>query len=201
MPLENFESFLAELQKQIDQLPHSYQMAFSCACCERAFSNYVRFSDQQGWGDPTTLRSSLDLAWGCVRGGSISQKEAERIEKTCKALAPNSDDFSSWEATAAQEAALMVVLLIRFTYDPTPGYPVRIASFNRDTIDMVVQIRENLRSTDPDLEAKIAEHPLMLAELAKQKRDLKLLFDIHTLDGLHEFENQARAVGKDNLGL
>ncbi len=199
--VESFQVFLDELAVQLRDIPHAHQLAFSAACCERAFPNYAAFSRQEGWGRPEMLRSSLDCVWAHVIDRNFEIVKAQKIEIECKALAPDSDAFPSVAATAAQEAALMITLLVHFSYDLNPNYAVRIATFNRDTIDMYVQIREKLDPTDPELESKITSHPLILAELEKQKADLKRVIGIRSREELQAFADHAKAIGMKNLGL
>jgi uncharacterized protein len=198
---ENFNEFLARLEERVRTLPVSHQMAFSASCCERAFPNYSRFSREVHWGDPGVFRLALDRMWDHIRTGNLARWEAEGLESDCKALTPDSEQFSSPEGSAAQEAAFMITLLLRSSYDDKPTYPVRIATFNRDTIDMFVQLRENLNPADPDLELKIERNQLMRSELAKQEHDLDLLLSAHDDYNLQAFEVHARAMGQDNLGL
>ncbi len=197
---ETFGTFLKELNSALRSLPHTLQLAFATSCCERAFPNYVAFARQEGWEDPSVLRVCLDRVWDFVEGSTFPEAEARDLENKCSVLTPDSDDFPSTEATAAQEAALMVTLLLRFCYDKTPDYAVRIATFARDTIDMFVDPREGLVRPDPSIERRISNHPLMIAELKTQKEDLLRLQD-KTSGALREFRKHACGIRQSNIGI
>jgi uncharacterized protein len=193
---ETFQGFLDSLGNHLSRLPQTHQLAFAAACCERAFPNYAKFSRLEKWGRPAILRTVLDRIWGQIAGESLARAEAHNLELECKRLAPNSDDFPSEDASASQDAALMFALLARVSYETKASDAVRIAAFRRDTIDMRVQMRERLSSSDPDLESKIARHPLMLAELARQKDDLQRLARAMTVEDLCVFRDHARTIGE-----
>jgi uncharacterized protein YjaG (DUF416 family) len=194
------QSFLDQLEGELGSLPIVNQIAFAAACCERAIPNYCFFSEIEKWGDPKVLRSALDQVWSFIEGRPFAPEEAGDLEARCKALTPDSDNFSNDYTTAAQEAAFMVTLLLQWYLDRTPRYAVRIAAFARDTIDLYVQISEGLAPSDPEFERKIEAHFLMRGELAKQNADLSVLKKIRTVGELRAFRRQA-SVGKSNIGL
>ena len=200
-PSPGFQSFLDGLEGQIAELPLRNQVAFAASCCERAIPNYQAFSEAEKWGDAEFLRNCLDRVWSFIEGEPLSSEEAKTLEAKCKAITPNSDDFSSDYVDAAQEAAFMVTLLLQWVGDQNPHYAVRIATFCRDTVDLHVQVLESLNPSDPDLEDKIARHPLMSAELAKQSQDLGTLAKIKTRDELKKFRATTRQTGGSNIGI
>ena len=78
-------------------------------------------------------------------------------------------------------------LLFQFCRDNQISYAVRIITFAQDTIDMHVQVIGKLDPADPQLDEKVAQHPLMLQEIRKQKSDLLELTQIKTGAELQEF--------------
>ncbi len=188
--------FLNQLSQAIVTLSRANQVAFGASCCERAFPHYVLFSDSQGWGDPAVLRSALDRVWAYVGGDQLSSEEAGKLEARCVTVTPKSEDFSNEYVDAAQEAAFMVTLLLRWCYDSNPSYAVRIATFRRDMNDLFVQLKENLDPNDSELEKKIDQHPLMLREIAYQREDLASLMETPSQGMMHAFEARARSRGR-----
>ena len=102
-------------------------------------------------------------------------------------------------AGAGQEAACCVQLLLDFCLEENPRYAVRISNFVRNTIDDCVQDLENIETTDPAREERIESHPLMQAELDRQKSDLAYLKRPDA--DLAEFRRRATHVTKSNIGL
>jgi len=78
---------------------------------------------------------------------------------------------------------------------------VRIARFAFDTIDMYVQVIEELNPNDPQLEDKIDENPITRAELSVQREDLLTLAKIQTVTDLRQFIKRAIAPATSNIGV
>lgn len=130
----------------------------------------MAFSQRQHWGDPAILRSDIDEAWEIAGGAPVEPAKIADLERRTQAVTPNSDNFPNADVTAAQEAAFMVTLLLQFCRKRRLSYVVRIATFARDTIDLYVQSEQGLDPSDPNLEEKIASHPLMVRELERKKQ-------------------------------
>lgn len=201
---ESFKVFLGLLEKELAQLPHRIQIAFSASCAERAYLNYANFSRLTSWGDPSVLRVALKKAWDSLEM-EIPAIDVRKLEQECRSLTPDLDDFSSpdvdVQAAAAQEAAFMITLLLEYLLDKNPSYGVRIATFARDTIDMYVQVIENLDAAQPETENKIENHPLMVTELTAQLKDLATLKGIRTTDELKLFKKMSTNIRRSNIGL
>ena len=195
---------LRHQERKLRKLPHSLQLAFAAACCERAYPNYVRFHQLTHWGDPSILRISLDRAWDFIENGIHVSGEFEQLEQKCEAVTPDLDDFDNaandLEAAAAQEAAFMIRLLLQFCGDCQFSYALRIVTFATDTIDMYVQVMENLDPADPQLDEKIAHHSLMQEEIRNQESDEFKLAHVKSKTDLREFRVNARHPEKSNVG-
>jgi uncharacterized protein YjaG (DUF416 family) len=194
-----FQQFLDGLEGQLKDLPFPNQLAFAVSCCERAFPNYVEFSRRHGWRSADALRLALDEAWEIVEGQEKS--ELTNVKERCEAATPKSDDFPGEDVTAAQEAAFMVTLLLEFCLLRQPNYVKRIAAFARDTVDLYIQLEEGLHPSDPDLEEKIANHPLMQQELQTMKTELEMLKRIRLREELRNFKLRASNPATSNIGL
>jgi len=193
------------LESKLEELPHPHRLAFAASCCERAFPNYVVFSQQAHWGGPATLRASLNTVWDFIEDSSGALADLAELVQKAQAATPDLDDFSTSEvdlqAAAAQEAAFMVRLLLQFCQDNQLSYAMRITTFARDTIDMYVQTIEKLDPADPELDREIAQHPLMVEEIGKQEDDLLRLTQIKTRAGFQDFRRHATNPERSNIGL
>lgn len=196
---------ISSLQNCLQELPHSCRLAFAASCCERAYPNYVIFFQRAHWGGPATLRTSLNRVWDLIEGSTGVLDDLAELERKCEAVTPDLDDFSTpdidIQAAAAQEAAFMVRLLLQFCRDDQPSYALRITAFARDTIDMYVQFLESLDPADPQLNQKVAQHPLMLEEVRKQESDLLRLAQTKTRGELRAFRRYATVPQRSNIGL
>jgi Protein of unknown function (DUF416) len=128
-----------------------------------------------------------------------------QFERKCQQATPDLDDFCTPDidvaCAAGQEAAFMVTLLLQFCRETIPLHAVRIARFAFDTIDMYVQVIEELNANDPQLEDKIDEHPITRSELSVQREDLLTLAKIQTVTDLRQFIKRAIAPATSNIGV
>ena len=193
------------LERRLQELPHSHRLAFAASCCERAYPNYVIFFQRARWGGPAVLRTSLNRVWDFIEGSARALDDIGELEQKFESVTPDLDDFSTSDidvqAGAAQKAAFMVRLLLQFYRDDQLSYAVRTTTFARDTIDMYVQVIEKLDPADPQLDGKIARHPLMLQEIQKQESDLLKLTGMKTRAELQEFRRYATNPEQSNIGL
>jgi uncharacterized protein YjaG (DUF416 family) len=148
------------------------------------------------------LRRALDVAWEIGKGQQVTAEQVQCLKDSCESIVPESEDFPSVEATAAQEAAFSILVLLEHCLDPDARHAVRISSFSRDTIDMFVQMRDRLEPIDPELELKILRDPLMVREFEKQEEDLVRLERQSVLDEtlVEAFRNDATDGGLSFLG-
>jgi len=164
-------------------LPARYQLAFGAACCERHFSDYLRFSQEQNWGSPELLRRTMNIAWAISENGEPPPADWGQLLRDCINAIPHSEQFSMPVADYAQNVGIMVAHLVEFMGQNDPKKIVMTASAARDLVDAKVQITERLKPTDPNLERKISEHPLMVSELNSQRSSLETLRRLGTEPG------------------
>jgi uncharacterized protein YjaG (DUF416 family) len=193
------------LERGLQELPHSHRLAFAASCCERAYPNYVIFFQCAHRGDSAALRTSLNRVWDFIEGSARIVDDLVELEQKCESVTPDLDNFSTsdidLQAAAAQEATFMVRLLLQFCRDNQLSYATRISTFARDTIDMYVQAVEKFDPADPQLDEKIAQHPLMLREVQEQESDLLKLTQMKTRADLQEFRRHATNLEQSNIGL
>lgn len=148
------------------------RLAFALSCCERMYPNYIAFERKSGWGDPTTVRMALDLAWAALGGASIAPESLAQARAHLQTVEPETEDFDTILVSSALDAAASAGLVLQFLEDGEAARIVEIASLCRDTVDMFIQDRSELLPNDPALENRIFNHPLMQAELRRQHDDL-----------------------------
>jgi uncharacterized protein YjaG (DUF416 family) len=179
MTLVEPQRFLKDLEQQLPLLSPQQQMTFGTMCCERHFSEYLRFSAEQDWGDPNALRLAIDLAWTIVLDDKkVNQDELKTLLEQCIEATPDSDDFPTVVSDYAQDAAIMICHLVKFLEERNPGSVVQIASRARDLVDARIQLERKFNPADPELEMKIASDQAMVSEIATQKSDLRKVSNI-----------------------
>jgi uncharacterized protein len=185
------QAFLDGLEKELQALPLRHQLAYAAVTCERHFGDYRSFSQDQNWGDPTVLREAFDTAWTIILGrADFASAELNALLAKCIEAIPDSSDFSMPSSDYAQNVAIMVVHLVEFMKKPDLKFVVQIATLARDLVDAKIQITENLRGSDPELEKKISNHPLMISELSTLQSSLVALEHIKNEGDLAEFRSR-----------
>jgi len=162
------------LRQSLTRLDPWRQVAFMALCCERMVPNYDRFAADSGFGDSQVLRRGIDAAWSWLESDRAPD-DLKSIRAQVEQQAPNTEDFSSPFTSAALDAANAVASLLEAVDDPDGADPVEVASLARDTVDLYVQEIESLDPNDRGLEDAIRRHPLMQAELRRQRDDLAYL--------------------------
>lgn len=76
------------LREQLLSLTPPQLLAFGLTCSERLYPNYVVFSREQGWGQPESLRASLDLAWDALSGRVPPPDVLSHLERSADSLIP-----------------------------------------------------------------------------------------------------------------
>lgn len=193
--MESFED--DRLRLALGEIDAWRQIAFMTLCCERMVPNYERFASESGFGDPRLLREAVGAAWEWLETGRI-RMELQQLRAAIEEKTPNTELFSSPFTSAALDAASAVSVLLDALEHPEAADPVGVASLARDSVDLYVQEIEDLDPQRPDLEGVIQEHPLMQAELMRQRDDLARLdsWSGARAEGAREF----RALGMSRSG-
>lgn len=162
------------LRQSLARLDPWKRVAFMALCCERMVPNYNHFTADSGFGDSLALRRGVDAAWSWLesnRAPDHLKAVRERVEQQV----PDTEGFSSPFTSAALDAANAVASMLDAVSQPEGADAVEVASLARDTVDLYVQEIENLDPNDLGLEEAIRRHPLMQAELLRQREDLAYL--------------------------
>ncbi len=178
-------------------LSKGHRIAFCGAVAERLIPNYEAFSREEGWGNIRVLRKGLNTVWDCAVGASPSQADVVALLQECDSVTPEPGEFDSDLASAALDAANAVSAALSCCVDGDPAHCADVATYARDTVDMYVQIRGDVDSNDPDLEAKIRTHPLMIHEMERQRSDLRLLQAATDLEAA--IVQRLKGTGESNL--
>lgn len=165
--------FDAELIRlELSRLPASHRIAFCASCCQRMLPNYEKFHRMEHWGDPASLRRAVEEVWNSLAGQPISEDRVELLAQQCQDAAPDTEVFSSLYASSALDAASAIVETLQCCRDRSPKWGATVATSARDTVDMYIQMRDDLAPSGAEMEATIANDPLMRREIEKQQADL-----------------------------
>jgi len=96
--IDEYEVFLTEAMTP--WLPQQ-RVALAAAIAEHWLPAYESFSAEEKWGDPASLRRSLDALWSHVQGRPLAASDLARHIRQVEELTPHMDDFDAEEALIA----------------------------------------------------------------------------------------------------
>jgi uncharacterized protein len=167
------------LTARLEALPPPRRAAFAASCCERLLPNHAAFSRVEGWGRTQVLREALDEVWAILDGRHADEARVRALVQACIEQAPDTEDFQSLFVSAAGDAAAAAAYTLECCLD---GSAERAALAGRLATDTLYQyltaVNDPLTGVhvaDAEFEEQMLKAPLMLAELDKQERDLRLL--------------------------
>jgi uncharacterized protein YjaG (DUF416 family) len=162
------------------------------------FPNYIRFQHEFRWGDYRSIRSALDIGWNWLEDMNIGHAQLAELRNACARSAPETEDFDTILASAALDAASAACLLLDQIPNAVPEKAVEVSTLARDTVDMYVQVLDNMPANSLGLEERIRLHPLMQKEIERQYFDLDLLSNAWTVNKIAELW---RSPQKSNMGI
>ena len=165
------------LNEKLVSMPNWKKLVFALSICERLYPNFVQFCDEANYTGEDKLRRCLDSAWKSVELGE-SDVNYRYYSQVCESLAPDTEEYDTVFVSSAIDAAASISYLMSYFVVLDHGLIIEIASLACDSVDMFVQELEDFNPRGLDLEEKILEHPLMQAELSRQRTDIEFLDSI-----------------------
>lgn len=190
-----------KLAQALSALPGRHQIAFAAACCERLIPNYHAFALMEDWGDPALLRQALDEIWSDLEGETFPKSSFRVLIAACKAVTPDTEDFTSFLTGAALNAAAAIIYTLESCLDGDAELVAMVGRVAVNTIDEYLSLVNDpivgSHAAEATFDTWLQQAPLMIAELEKQQQDLVALQSHATLD-LHflmELRQSSRVAG------
>jgi uncharacterized protein DUF416 len=120
--LDEYELFLTE--KMTPWSPPQ-RVALAAAIAEHWLPAYESFSEEENWGDPASLRRSLDAVWSHVQGRVLAEWDVTRHIQQVEEITPHMDDFDAEEALTA---CVAVKEALRTCRDPENTIPYALGA-------------------------------------------------------------------------
>src|SRR5262245_23382746 len=96
--LGDYEVFLTE---KMTSWSVAQRVALAAAVAEHCLPAYEAFSAEADWGDPASLRRSLEAIWRHVLGRALTATDRARYIKQIEDCTPHMDDFDAYDALVA----------------------------------------------------------------------------------------------------
>lgn len=155
------------------------RVAFAASCATRLLPAYSRFSVEAGRGDPQAVQSIASRLWSDLKGETMSDQNLRLVVDQCEDLIPG-ENQEPWIASQAYAddavSALAYALRCRISSDPQDA--VWASRRALDAVDSFVCNVLMPGVETSDIYKNVQSHPLVQAELERQRRDLAELAEM-----------------------
>src|SRR6266545_4855293 len=151
------------------RLSQKKQLAFALLVFERMLPSLTAFSKDTGFDDSCYLRAR-DAAWAALQN-SWDNGIDQSLNEACLNSAPDTESFSHELSSQALNAALAMSDTLEFTLDHHVDHITYVSTLARDFVHLYLSSLSPAVVSSPEEDRKIAEHPLMQAEVRRQEED------------------------------
>lgn len=161
------------LVKELDRLPSPLRVVFAAASAERLLPAYTRFSRRTGRGDATALTAILERLWQDIQGSRMDAQQVQENVDVSMSLIPQ-EDSGPWapDQAWAEDAAAAVTYALRCRQSGQSQEAAWAARRAYEALDHFVISQEGIEATKAGAEEQVLAHPLVQAELLRQRHDL-----------------------------
>jgi uncharacterized protein YjaG (DUF416 family) len=167
----------AALHEALAGLDARRRAAFAAACAERLLPAYRKLQATRPHLDPIALEQALARLWDDLVGDRpVVDEELDQLITHSAELVPESEPWTS-QLPYAENAAAAVSYALRCRRSGDLREAVRTARQAHEALDTYVtdELDPSIDLNAPDGEARVIQHPLLQAELARQQQDLLAL--------------------------
>jgi uncharacterized protein YjaG (DUF416 family) len=168
---------------KLKELGFTKQLAFAYLTCERLYPNYVYFSKNYRFGNPSELRKAIDYLYSNLFDKNFDKAKIDSLIAKIDTLTPQPANYDTVIASSALDACGVIYEALNFLVDKKPLRLESISTMATDTADMYIQEKEDLDfNTDKSFQQKIDHHPLMIKEISIQKGIINYLSNVTNLE-------------------
>ncbi|HEY3176230.1 MAG TPA: DUF416 family protein [Candidatus Polarisedimenticolia bacterium] len=165
-----------DLVRSLNRLPPKLRAAFAAACAQRLLPAYDSFARKSHRGDSLRLASILERLWSDLQGHPMPKEELSANLATCMSLIPAEDDAPWFEEQAyAEDAGAAIAYALRALAGGDSQEAAWAGRRAYEAVDHHLTHRVGIDASGPGGEEQLRLHPLVQAELSRQRRDLEEL--------------------------
>jgi uncharacterized protein YjaG (DUF416 family) len=171
------------LVEVLDRLRSPLRVVFAAASAERLLPAYASFSRRTGRGDATALAAVLERLWLDLQGNRMDARQLQDNVDVSMSLIPE-EDAGPWvpEQAWAEDAAAAVAYALRCRQNGQSQEAAWAARRAYEAVDHFVVDQEGIDINRAGAEGQVLAHPLLQAELLRQRRDLDELLSADEQD-------------------
>jgi len=163
----------------VAQLSRPQLLVFCALTCEKMLPQYSLFSEAEAWGNANTLTNILNSVYQLAKGGKPS---FGGFADELMLIAPDLDDFENALASYALDTCCAFEAVLQYVKTDSKEHVINNSQWAIDTVDMFVQLTEDINPRNPLLEDMIASNVHMQTEINRQKTILAELKAIEIID-------------------
>lgn len=187
--------------KALESLSREHKIAFASSCCERLLPYYQGFYKTEKWGNLQELRGIVDTIWGNILGVALSASQLNELVENCINICPDTEVFSSLWAAPALCACVAIISTLECYLDGSASKASQAGGQALEAIYIYLYAKRDpelgFHAANESFENKLAEAPMIKAELSKQEQDLKSLslIPLLTIEFLEAFRSSSLEAG------
>lgn len=185
-----------QFKEALNSFPKRFQTSLTLAFCERMFPGYSIFCEK--YNLPKPLRQILNQAWIIEEGDKYDRFVIDDLESQAESVAPDTEDYQDILVSSALDACLALSFWFKFKNDKDINSRNQILDFGRDTLDMYIQVLEDMDTGDSHIDEEVEKHFLVKQELDRQAEDIILAKNMASNELLFELKRKYK---NKNIGL
>lgn len=171
--IDHYEAWLGET---VQSWSPAQRVVFAAAMAERWFPTYEAFSAKEKWGDPATMRRSIEAMWNHAGGKPLAPADLSRHLDQLADSTPHMDDFDALDALAA---AVVVHEALKCCQ---PG---------NNLAATVMAALSGFEAAVPDWAFDLEEQPKLWKKIAARKELRKQIKLVEEIGGMPKFDGPA----------
>ncbi|MFN6084382.1 MAG: DUF416 family protein [Fluviicola sp.] len=161
--MDNLNKFQEQIEKEIKKSTDFKRIQFGLDICKRLLPDYKDFELKEKWGDSETLKKAISFIDSIEKNGFDNLEKLDLLIKSVENVIPDTEDFSSWEASYALNASVSVFELLSYLKDKDYKHIMTISTLMTDNLDFKIQMKNRNIS-----EKEIDNHPMLIDEFKNQ---------------------------------
>jgi uncharacterized protein len=174
-------SYIPEIEKELNTILDRNKILFIALVCRKMLPHYILFSEKEGWGDIEILEKAINLMFkSAINGFEEHKYEAEKLSESIDEICPDLDDFEGI-ASYALDTCIAIDEALRFIISEDKENINNAFTSVFDTVDMFIQVVEDLDPNDENLDNIILNNPIMIREIKRQNDILRAVKDLKVI--------------------
>lgn len=174
------DRYPGQIRNELSKLSSKERLLFAAITCDHLYPNYVHFQEKVNWGNSQIIRETIDTIYQYLVNHNLDiSKNIPALMDEVELNTPRPDIHPGIKSYLALDACTAVLSSMEYIITSDPDCIAAVATYARDTVGMLIRIRDGLESSLPVTRSGIDHDYLMLNE---KQRQFKLIQAISETD-------------------